>query len=264
MILLKIYSIAGLLYWLLMARAAVRLPSVPTLRASASVRERRPSLTVIVPACNEAAELEPAARTLLAQNYPELELIFVNDRSTDATGRIIDEMARGNSRVVTVHIEALPERWLGKVHALHIGLQGASGQIVLFTDADVHFAKDTLAQAVQYFLDNELDHLAGFPPGRWPDWRPCPMEEVEMKRGKWPLSVKTEQQREIISPARLRLHCLRTPIPSRYGFAFPLKPPVKSDLTGYGWKTWGNETFNRPTKIFTILKRQHNAMSSGQ
>lgn len=128
MILLKIYSIAGLLYWLLMARAAVRLPSVPTLRASASVRERRPSLTVIVPACNEAAELEPAARTLLAQNYPELELIFVNDRSTDATGRIIDEMARGNSRVVTVHIEALPERWLGKVHALHIGLQGQAAK----------------------------------------------------------------------------------------------------------------------------------------
>ncbi len=92
-----------------------------------------------------------------------LQVILVDDRSTDDTGIIIDQLAASDSRIKAIHIQELPEQWLGKVHALNIGLQQANGELVLFTDADVHFAKGTLRAAVDHFLNFDLDHLAGFP-----------------------------------------------------------------------------------------------------
>jgi cellulose synthase/poly-beta-1,6-N-acetylglucosamine synthase-like glycosyltransferase len=153
----------GLFYWLIMAYSGLRLLSIPNLRSPESERSVWPSLTVIVPACNEAAEIEDAARTLLNQDYPNLQLIYVDDRSTDTTGQVIDTLASCDNRVKAIHIGELPEQWLGKVYALYIGLQQAIGDIVLFTDADVHFADGTLRAAVDHFINGKLDHLAGFP-----------------------------------------------------------------------------------------------------
>jgi cellulose synthase/poly-beta-1,6-N-acetylglucosamine synthase-like glycosyltransferase len=155
--------IIGLLYWLITAYSGLQLSSIPTLRLPTSQRSAWPHLTVIVPACNEAAEIEDAAGTLLNQDYPNLQLIFVDDRSTDTTGEIVDNLASIDPRVEAIHINELPDQWLGKVHALHTGLQQATGDIVLFTDADVHFADGALKAAVDHFLNAKLDHLAGFP-----------------------------------------------------------------------------------------------------
>jgi cellulose synthase/poly-beta-1,6-N-acetylglucosamine synthase-like glycosyltransferase len=164
MILLLLSSVTiGLLYWLVMAYTGLRLSFIPALRPPVSQRSMWPCLTVIVPACNEAAEIESAARTLLDQDYPNLQLIFVDDRSTDTTGEVIDNLASNDSRIKAIHIGELPQHWLGKVHALHTGLQQATGDIVLFTDADVHIADGTLKAAVDYFINARLDHLAGFP-----------------------------------------------------------------------------------------------------
>lgn len=162
-ILLVIYILLGLLYWLVMFYSALRVLSVPTLKLPASEPASWPSLTVVVPACNEAAQIKEAAQTLLNQDYPNLQLILVNDRSTDTTGQIIDQLAEADSRIKAIHITHLPERWLGKVHALHTGLHHAKGELVLFTDADVHFSDMTLRAVVDYFLATGLDHLAGFP-----------------------------------------------------------------------------------------------------
>ena len=87
-------------------------------RQTAAPLERWPRLSVIVPACNEAAQLEPAVRTIMAQDYPELEIILVDDRSSDGTGALIDGLAREDARVRAIHIDKLPDGWLGKVHAL--------------------------------------------------------------------------------------------------------------------------------------------------
>jgi hypothetical protein len=157
------YLIIGLVYWIVMAYSGLRLLSVRSLEKPAAERSAWPRLTVIVPACNEADEIEEAACTLLAQDYPDLELIFVDDRSTDNTGQVIDKLAGRDGRVKAIHISQLPEGWLGKVHALHTGLQQAAGQIVLFTDADIHLADGTLMAAVDHFLNANLDQLAGFP-----------------------------------------------------------------------------------------------------
>ena len=122
-----------------------------------------PTLSVIVPALNEARTIEVALNSLVATSYPKLEVIAVDDRSTDGTGAIIDRLAAQSARLRALHITELPDRWLGKVHALHRGAVEASGEWVLFTDADVHFAPGALEGAIAAAEGGALDHLAIFP-----------------------------------------------------------------------------------------------------
>jgi glycosyl transferase family 2 len=119
-----------------------------------------PSLSIVIPACNEAANIEGAVESLLQQDYPDFELILVDDRSTDGTGEIIDRLARREPRIRALHVKTLPEGWLGKVHALERGVEVATGDWFLFTDADVHFAAGTLSRAVGWAAGNGIDHLA--------------------------------------------------------------------------------------------------------
>lgn len=122
-----------------------------------------PSVSVLVPACNEAATLEPAMRSLLAQDYPHLSVILVNDRSSDGTGAVVDRIAAGDPRVTPLHLSELPAGWLGKVHALARARERAAGAWLLATDADVHFAPGVLKRAVAFALAEEVGHLAVLP-----------------------------------------------------------------------------------------------------
>lgn len=124
---------------------------------------RWPRLSVVIAARDEAGTLEPALRSLLAQDYPGLEIILVDDRSADGTGAIADRFAEAEPRLKVVHITELPGGWLGKVHALHRGVRAASGEWVLFTDADVHFKPGALRLAVALCEQRGLDHLALMP-----------------------------------------------------------------------------------------------------
>ena len=138
---------------------------IPRLEKSSSepTVELWPTLSLIIPACNEERSIEAAARSLLEQRYPNLELIFVNDRSTDQTGDIIQRLAEEDSRVTVLHIETLPDGWLGKVHALHRATEVARGDWLLYTDADVSFQPGALQEIVQFAETEGVDHLAGLP-----------------------------------------------------------------------------------------------------
>lgn len=155
----------GFGYWLIASalalRAAWTMPVLRDLRPSDPARW--PSLSVVIPACNEAATIESALRSRLAQNYPTLEVVVVEDRSTDSTSSIVDRMAAEDPRLKALHIRELPRGWLGKLHALHRGAEAASGEWLLFTDADVHFAPETLRRAVAYCEERGLDFLTAMP-----------------------------------------------------------------------------------------------------
>jgi cellulose synthase/poly-beta-1,6-N-acetylglucosamine synthase-like glycosyltransferase len=118
-----------------------------------------PRLTVVVAARNESECIETCIRTLLRQDYPNLEIIAVNDRSTDDTGAILDRLsAEFSSLLQVIHVTTLPSGWFGKPHALTAGLQRATGSILFFTDADCEFqAPSTLRTAVMELERRQLD-----------------------------------------------------------------------------------------------------------
>jgi len=130
-----------------------------------------PVVSIIVPALNEEKEIAAALQSLLGQDYPNLEIIVINDRSTDRTGEILDELDRNHSILQVIHKTELPDGWLGKNHALYLGSTQARGQYLLFTDADVVMAPTTISKAVQFMLDHNLDHLAAAPEMRATNWK---------------------------------------------------------------------------------------------
>jgi glycosyltransferase involved in cell wall biosynthesis len=121
-----------------------------------------PRISLIFAARNEEEKLPAALATLAALNYPNLEIIAVDDRSQDSTGNILDEFACQHRRLRVVHVQELPTGWLGKTHALQKGYECSTGDWLLFTDADVRFAQDAIRRAVAVVKKRNLDHLTLF------------------------------------------------------------------------------------------------------
>ena len=109
---------------------------------------------------DEEEKLPGALATMMEIDYPWMEVVAVDDRSTDATGRILDEFAKTHSRLRVVHVHKLPKGWLGKPHALQKAYEVSSGEWLLFTDADVRFKPDVLRRVVSLVRARDLDHLA--------------------------------------------------------------------------------------------------------
>jgi glycosyltransferase involved in cell wall biosynthesis len=121
-----------------------------------------PRISLLFAARDEEEKLPGALERLATIDYPGLEIVAVDDRSSDATGRILDEFARAHHRVRVVHVTELPAGWLGKPHALQKAYEAAGGEWLLFTDADVRFERDSLRRAVAMIQAQKADHLTLF------------------------------------------------------------------------------------------------------
>ncbi len=119
-----------------------------------------PRISLLFAARDEEEKLPGAVATLARLDYPELEIIGVDDRSEDATGRILDEFAAAHPRFRAIHVADLPAGWLGKPHALQQAYEVSSGEWLLFTDADVRFKSDVLRRAMTMIAERNLDHLS--------------------------------------------------------------------------------------------------------
>jgi cellulose synthase/poly-beta-1,6-N-acetylglucosamine synthase-like glycosyltransferase len=139
----------------LLVRNRGAIPNLPTVAAAATL----PRLSVIVPARDEGSAVARAVGSLVAQDYPDLEVIVVDDRSSDGTGDVVREIAAKDPRVMVIRVDDLPAGWLGKNHALWRGAERASGEWLLFTDADIVFGPGALRRAVAYAAAEHLDHL---------------------------------------------------------------------------------------------------------
>lgn len=144
--------------------AVVRgIAATPNVPASCDPRDAWPKLSLIVPARNEEKTLEAATRAKLACDYPNLEVVIVEDRSTDETARVADALAERDARIRVDHVRELPAGWLGKVHALDRGVRTSTGEWLLFSDADVHLSPSLLRRIVAYAQREELEFMALVP-----------------------------------------------------------------------------------------------------
>jgi Glycosyl transferase family 2 len=147
--------LANLIYMALNYRHVIFLADLP----AEPPADGWPSLAVVFAARDEAGMVDAAALSMLAQDYPGLEVIAVDDRSTDGTGAILDAIARAQERLRVVHVEHLPGGWLGKTHALQLGSDATEARWVLFTDGDVILAPDALKKAVAFAEGQGVDHV---------------------------------------------------------------------------------------------------------
>jgi glycosyl transferase family 2 len=127
-----------------------------------------PTLSVVLTARDERARIERAVRSVLTQDYPGLEIVAVDDRSTDGTTEILERLAAGApGRLDVVHVRALPDGWLGKCHACNAGAARAMGDWILFMDGDVELlSSELLSRVVALTTRDRLDHVALIPDSR--------------------------------------------------------------------------------------------------
>ena len=127
---------------------------------SAEAPDPAPRVSVIIPARNEARNIERCVRSVLGTRYPSVDVIVVNDHSTDATAGIARSIAAQDSRLRVIDAPDLPDGWFGKQWACATGARAARGELLLFTDADTRHAPDLLARAVNALRAREAALLS--------------------------------------------------------------------------------------------------------
>ncbi len=129
--------------------------------------EEAPKVSVLVAAKDEEANIGTCARTLLTQNYPDYELIIINDRSTDQTEAILRDIQKNDpngSRLQVLNVQQLPPGWAGKNNAMRMGIDAAQGEWYLLSDADCRqTCETTISAAVNYVLNQRVDMLSVLP-----------------------------------------------------------------------------------------------------
>jgi glycosyltransferase involved in cell wall biosynthesis len=182
-------TILALAWFSRIVDAAIGMPSVADVSkpewdrnpvtASGNLASGSARVSIIVPARNEEEDIEQSLTRLLELDYDNYEVIAVNDRSTDRTGEIMEKVAK-NPRPLAkrarrvgqpnasgflrvIHHRELPAGWLGKTHAMWTATNEASGDWLLFTDADVLFKPDSLRRALAYAEAEHADHVVLFP-----------------------------------------------------------------------------------------------------
>jgi hypothetical protein len=145
-----------------------RLPRLDSTQANQAQPDAPIRVSIVLAARDEEARIRNTLERLLAQRGIELELIVVNDRSRDGTQQILERLAEKDGRLIPLQVDALPEGWLGKCHACHLAASRATGDWILFTDADCWLAEDTVLRAIQAAKRAQADHIV-LAPGMEPE-----------------------------------------------------------------------------------------------
>ncbi|KGP73324.1 glycosyltransferase [Pontibacillus yanchengensis] len=150
------------LFWVVaLFDAYIGLRRIPRLETLAS-KPSNEKISVIMAAKNEENAIEKSITSLMKQTYPNLELIIVNDRSTDDTGLIANRYATYEN-VKVHHVETLPDDWLGKNHALYQGYTIATGDYLIFTDADIEYKPNMIEKTFSLLLQEKASHVTVAP-----------------------------------------------------------------------------------------------------
>jgi len=166
MILTLLFAVAAASWFLMALGAAVllrharRLPSLAELCGdSGGPVDEAPFCSIVIAARDEGTRIESTVRRLLAQTGVKVEVIVVNDRSRDETEEILQRLAAEDLRVHPLQVATLPEGWLGKCHACHLGAEAAKGNWILFTDGDSWLKPDLIQRALLVAAREKVEHI---------------------------------------------------------------------------------------------------------
>lgn len=134
-------------------------------RPAPAVPQPPPKVSVLIPAKDEAQQIERCVASVLAQDYANFEVIVIDDRSTDGTGQILDRISEQDARLKVVHLAegSLPPGWGGKSFALHNGLERADGDWLCFVDADVQLEPDVMSATIAWATQRQFDLISILP-----------------------------------------------------------------------------------------------------
>ncbi len=157
-----VYLAIGLGLWILLAVGMASSRSRMNLlnKSAEQIPQPPPNVTIIVPAKDEGERIRQCLSSVLAQDYPQFDVLAVDDRSGDDTGRIMDEMAAADPRMKVLHIDELPVGWTGKNNALFRAASRADGQWLLFIDSDVILQPPALSTTLRIALARRYDLLS--------------------------------------------------------------------------------------------------------
>ncbi len=128
-----------------------------------SFKNNPPLVSILVPARNEAENIKRCLRSLLKQDYPNIEILVLDDNSNDNTSLIVKELADKESRIKLIAGKPLKKGWLGKCYACYQLSKHAKGKYLVFTDADTLHFENSVSSAIGCLINNKLDALSEVP-----------------------------------------------------------------------------------------------------
>ncbi len=158
----------ALIFWLAVWwRMSRILGNRPTIREGLRISPDQPeipdTISVIIPAHNEQRVIDACAHAVRNQDYPSLEIIFVLDRCTDNTAALLAPHAKADPRLTIIENHHCPDGWAGKCHAASIGAARATGDYLLFSDADTQFDPSLIRAALTLARTRNLGLLSLLP-----------------------------------------------------------------------------------------------------
>lgn len=169
-------------YWgVVLVRVALQLRGLPVVRRGLSIDGPAggwPKVSIVVPAHNEERVIESCIESLLASEYPALEVVLVLDRCTDRTLELVRPIAARDARLTVIENASCPEDWAGKCNAARVGAERATGAYLLFTDADVQFDPRLVRAALAVAIDEGRGLLSLLPTLRSAAWYEAVVQPV--------------------------------------------------------------------------------------
>jgi chlorobactene glucosyltransferase len=146
-----------------MLNLILNLRSLKTPAAESKIPEVAPLISVLIPARDEEIDIKPCLESLQKQDYPNFEILVLDDHSSDGTAKVVEQIAATDDRIQLLHGKTLPEGWAGKPYACYQLAKKARGSWLLFTDADTIHAPHTLRSTLAIALKYDSSLLSGFP-----------------------------------------------------------------------------------------------------
>ena len=163
------YSLTAILIgicgaWIILIKSMIEsFRLTPYLDKFENKSKTTPKVSIILPARNEEDFIRGCLDSLIKQDYPNYEIIVIDDSSDDSTGKIISEYAKKNSKIIPVTAKPKPEGWMGKNWACMEGYKKITGELLLFTDADTKHSENVISLAVAQLFSFNLDALSAIP-----------------------------------------------------------------------------------------------------